>query len=191
MTIIEEYYLSADFTTMYAKITVPVANQITKLYLYIGDAYLNENPVILDAYIQPSNPSYEYQFSVNTPEIAAVYNKDVFDGPFTIVVETDEGPDFITGKTLINAYYAMICLANKTLALDDEKKMNELFMLHLYIKAAITYVTAGQTEQALGAWDKVEAVVENSGDDFLNIDVSPCGEGSGCWIIGGVYVVKY
>lgn len=190
MTIIENFYLSEDFTEMTATINIPVGRSITKLYLYIGDDYLNENPVILDAYIQPG-PTFIYKFSTSTPEIKAVYTKPVFDGPFTIVVETDEGPEFITGRTLINVYYATICLANKVLALNDEKKMNEVFMLHLYIKAAITYVTAGQTEQALGAWDRINAIVKNSGEEFLDIDVLPCGQGTGCWIVNGVYVVKY
>jgi len=190
MTTIEQFNLSDDFTVMYAKIVIPLGETIEHLYLYIGTDYLSESPVILDNYIQPVE-TYTYEFSVDTPEIKAVYNKKVFDGPFTIVVETSEGVNFITGRTLINMYYATICMANKTLALNNEKKMNELFMLFLYIQAAITYVTAGQTEQALGAWDRVDAIVKNSGSTGLNVDVLPCGQGTGCWIVNGVYVVKY
>jgi len=188
MTTIEEFYLSEDFKVMYAKVVVPIANAITAIHLYIGDDYLSDTFVDLSAYITPSP---NYTFSIDTPEIRAVYSKEIFDGPFTIVVTTDEGPEFITGRTLINMYYADICLANKTLAVNEVDKMNEVFMLFLYMNAAVTYVLAGQTEQALGAWDRVNAIVQNSGNDALTTDILPCGQGTGCWIINGVYVVKY
>jgi hypothetical protein len=188
MTTIEEFYLSEDYKVMYVKIVVPLTFEVTILHLYIGDDYLSDTFADLSAYIT-SSPNYV--FSIDTPEIKALYDKEIFDGPFTIVVTTDEGPEFITGRTLINMYYADICLANKTLALDSPDKMNEVFMLFLYMNAAVTYVLAGQTEQALGAWDRVSAIVQNSGSDALNTDVLPCGQGTGCWIINGVYVIKY
>jgi hypothetical protein len=188
MTTISEFKLSDDFKVMYATILVPPPFVITKLQLYIGDDYLSDVYADLSAYITV-NP--DYIFSIDTPEIKALYNKEIFDGPFTIVVTTDEGAEFITGRTLINMYYADICLANKTLALDSIEKMNEVFMLFLYMNAAVTYVLAGQTEQCLGAWDRVDAIVKNSGSDALKSDVLPCGQGTGCWIVNGVYVVKY
>jgi hypothetical protein len=190
MTTIHTFELDATFTQMTLDLEVANGFLCTALKLYIGDDYLSDDFVDLSVYIQPTERFVTF-LTPDTPEIAAVYSKDIFDGVFTIVIESSEGAEFITGRSLVNLYSSSLCLAHKILALDDPKKLNETNMLYLYMQATATYIVAGQTEQALGAYDRVEAIVTNAGDDFLKTDIAPCGEGTGCWIVNGVYVVKF
>lgn len=190
MTTINAFTLDDTFTELTLDVDMAIGHQCTGLKLYIGDTYLTDTFADLTSYV-PATEHFLLYFNPTTPEIAALYTKDIFDGAFTIVIETSEGEEFITGRTLINMYYANLCLANKVIAIDNEKKQNEAFMMFFYMQAAITYVTAGLTEQALGAYDRVEAIVKNSPDEFMQTDIAPCGQGTGCWIINGVYVVKY
>ncbi len=191
MITITTFQLSDDFTQLTIDLQAAAAETIETLRLYMGSDYLNSTIYAdLDSELvaDPNHPSFF--LTVDSPSVAAVYDKEVFDGIFTLVATTSEGEDFTSGATIINAYYTSVCLANKILAQDSEKDLNETNLLYLLIDAAISYVVASMTEQAIGAYERAEIICEAAGDDYLETDVLPCGEGTGCWIVDGVYVIK-
>ena len=189
MTTVVNFSLDATFTQMTIHFTAGSGYVCTDLQLYIGSDYLTlENAIDLTANVGLAETT-NFILTPDSPEIADVYTKDVFDGIFTIVITTDENA-VKTGASLLNAFYASIALANKILAVDSKDKWNETNMLFLYLQAAITYMAANYIEQALGAYEKVEAIVLAAGNDYLITDVLPCGPGAGCWIVDGVYVIK-
>ncbi len=193
MITVNNFSLSDDFTTITISLTAGNGYEITDLKLYMGSDYLSSTVYAdLNTYLSGNPNSPAFDITVDTAEVALVYDKDVFDGIFTIVAKTDEGieDEFTSGATIINAYYTSICLANKILAVDSGALLNETNLLYLLIDAAITYVASSMTEQAIAAYERAEAICNAAGADYLQTEVLPYGEGTGCWIIDGVYVIK-
>lgn len=188
MTTVNTFQLDATFTQMTIDFDVAAGHTCSDLKLYIGENYLTGDYVDLTALVGVAENT-NILLTPDSPEIAPVYSKDVFDGIFTIVITSTENA-LLTGSSLLNAYYSSICLANKILALDTSDKLNETNLLFLYIEASITYTASDEIEQALSAYSKVEAICNTAGEDYLITDVLPCGEGIGCWIVNGVYVIK-
>jgi len=192
MTTINTFQLDATFTQMTIDFDVAATYLCTDLKLYIGDKYLSTDPadyVDLTSLTGPTEHT-NILLTPDSPELVGFYTKDVFDGIFTIVITSSETPAVPTGSSIINAYYSSVCLANKILAMTTPEQLNETNLLYLYLDAAITFIASDLIEEALAAYDKVEAICNAAGDIYLETDISPCGDGIGCWIVDGVYVIK-
>jgi len=190
MVIINDFSLDPSFTLLNINATLDTGSVCSSLKLYIGSDYLSETKFIDLTALAGSTESISIELSIDDPLLTPYYNKEVFDGVFTIVVESDAATDNIAEAILLNAFYSSICIANMVIAHDDVDEWNELNMVYLLLQAAITYAQTELIEQAVGAYEKVEAICKAKGDTFLNTNISECGQGLGCWIVNGVYVVK-
>jgi len=185
MITINDFSLDDTFTTMYIDYTLETGDSTDSLKLYIGDGYLSQEFIDLTHLAVGENVHIE--LDITAPELID-YPKTVFDGIFTITIEsvnTDTAE-----AILLNAFYTTICFANMVIAHDSLDDWNDLNMLYMLLQAALTYASVPQIEQAIGAYSKVEAICKSKPSEFLNTEISACGQGLGCWIVDGVYIVK-
>jgi len=186
MIIVNDFSLSPDFKTLYIDYTVEAGDSTDSLKLYIGDRYLSSEFIDLTSLAIGEHVHIELQ--IDDPLIAPTYSKDVYDGIFTITVNSALG-DYVE-SVLLNAFYTSICFANLTIEHKDLSDWNELNALYLYLQSAITYASVPQIEQALSAYSKVESICGSKPEEYFNTDISECGQGLGCWIVNGVYIIK-
>lgn len=117
------------------------------------------------------------------------YTKDIFDGIFVILVQdTVNSIIQYAEKPIINAYYLALALAHKILAISNSDTLEETNLTYLLLNASITYISLEKTEEALGAYQRVQALCASEPIEYFTTEISSCGVGTGCWIIGGVYV---
>ena len=179
-----------------------------ELVLYIGSCYLAEKGTVIpegfitkpDAVTRVASIPVEYIngdpfASIPVPEASGndgcPYSKPIYDGIFTVVASQEVGGEIEkVEKAIINAYYSTLCLSHMTLAIDNPDKLNETNLLYLLILASVDYIQLELIEQALAAYEKVEAICESAPKEFYQTDVNACGQGMGCWIVNGVYVKR-
>jgi len=185
MITIHDFSLNDAFTVMYIDYTLDPGSTTDSLKLYIGEAYLSDD--FIDLTHLASGENVHIELDVTDPLLTPKYSKEVFDGIFAISIATDVE---IEEGVLLNAFYSSICFANMVIAHDTLDKWNEVNMLYMLLQAAITYIAIPQIEQAISAYSKVEAICNNKSKAYLETDISACGQGLGCWIVNGVYIIK-
>ena len=186
MITINDFSLDATFTTMYIDYTLDTGDNTTSLKLYIGDRYLSSEFVDLTSLAIGENVHIE--LDITDPLLTPHYSKEVYDGVFTINIETTLGE--VAEAILINAFYASICLANLVIANDTLYEWSEVNMLYMLLQAALIYAGVPQIEQAIGAYSKVEAICASKPVEYQTTAISECGQGLGCWIVDGVYIIN-
>jgi len=186
MITINDFSLNDTFELMYIDYTLESGDTTTSLKLYIGDDYLSDNYIDLTSLAVGENVHIE--LSIDDPLLTPLYNKEVFDGVFTITVEADSGDT--TEGILINAFYISICFANMVIAHDELSEWNDVNAFYMLLQAALTYAAVPQIEQSIGAYSKAEAFCKAKPEEYFNTDISQCGQGLGCWIVDGTYIVN-
>lgn len=163
---------------------------IDSLIMYIGDGYISD-PIDLSARLSP--PLTDYVFtgsSAITATDLGLPEGTPLSGVFiAVATNTDSGSPETTEEGIMSDYQLTLCMANKIIKQNHEDDLNETTFLFLLIEAAKVYMTEKQFEQAIGAYERAYSLCANDPENF-NTDILPCGEGTGCWIIDGVYIVK-
>lgn len=201
MILINSVLLSEDYKTMSVVLTTDPASDKSALALFIqvGSCYLNGDPgvdvssrlvtQVGSDIVTAEIPISDISSADGSINYSCGYNKTIFDGIFSVqatdVVAAVEQAD---EKPLLNAYYQSLVLAHRILAIDTPDKLNETNLVYLLLKAAVSYTMLEKTEQALAAYQRVEALNESVPQEFYSPELAPCGIGTGCWIVDGVYV---
>ena len=161
---------------------------IIDLVMYIGDNYPNL-PEDLSGKLTGAS-SYDFT-GVNalTPTDLGLPEGTPLSGIFIVNITNDDPTPDIKEAGIMSDYLLVLCLANKTIQQNQESDLNETNYLFLLLEATKSYMSEEQYEQALGAYARAESICEADPENY-NTDILPCGEGTGCWIIDGVYIVK-
>ena len=181
-----------NFTADLGKIELrfdSTTTEFTSFLMYVGDNYPN-TPVDLSSMLTGGTLTYDFT-GVNalTPTDLGLTEGEPLSGIFVVnVTNSDATPD-TEEEAIMSDYLLVLCLANKTISQNQESDLNETTYLFLLLEAAKSYMSEGQFEQALGAYDRAESICEADPNNY-DTDILPCGEGTGCWIIDGVYIVK-
>lgn len=161
---------------------------ITDLQMYIGDNYPN-TPVDLSGKLTGAS-SYDFTgANALTPTDLDLPEDTPLSGIFIVNITNDDPTPDIKEAGILSDYLLVLCLANKTIQQNQESDLNETNYLFLLVEAVKSYMSEEQYEQALSAYDRAEAICEVDSENYTT-DILPCGEGTGCWIIDGVYIVK-
>jgi len=168
-----------------------------KLFIYPDACYLSKLPIDVSAYMVLTGPeAYEAAIPVAAllePDVATecVYTKPIFDGVFSVHIETYIGSELDEiDKPITNLYYTSLCFSHAVLAIDNPDKLNEVNLMFLLMNAVTNYTTLEYTEQALEAYAKVVSLCESEPKEYYQTDIAACGQGLGCWIVDGVYVKR-
>lgn len=186
MITIHNFSLDSSFKVFHINYELDSGNTTQSLKLYVGDRYGTSEFFDLTANAGSGNV-VDFLIDIDDP-IFTTYPKPVFDGLFTLVVKDNTNDTEET--VLLNAYYSSLCLANSIITTEDVSDWNELNAVYLYLQATFTFIEQEKLEQAINAYSRVEAICASKGTDYLVDDVAECGEGTGCWIVNGVYIIK-
>lgn len=201
MIIINSVIISDDFKTMSVVLTTDPASDKSALTLHVqvGACYLGETPgVDVTPRLVTTGGSDIVTADIPIEDISSAdgsingscdYNKTIYDGIFSVQVADEvAGVPEADEKPVLNAYYLSLVLAHKILAIDRPEKLNETNLVYLLLQASISYTALEKTEEALGAYQRAEALCESAPQEYYSPELAPCGIGTGCWIVDGVYV---
>lgn len=180
---ITEFYFSEDLKTITLEVTSP--SEVDSVTMYVGDGYTGD-PKDLSSKLLPGNTGFA--FTITATDLGLPEGEPLSGIFIAVITNTDPTPD-IKEAGILSDYLLSICLANKIIQQNQEKDLNETTFLFLLIEATKSYMTEEQLEQALSSYARAESICKADPENY-NTDILPCGEGTGCWIINGVYIVK-
>jgi len=184
---ITQFNFTADLSNI-ELVFESTTTEIIDLQMFIGDDYPN-TPVDLSGKLTGAS-SYDFSgANALTPTDLGLPEGTPLSGIFIVnITNNDPTPD-IKEAGIMSDYLLVLCLANKIIQQNQESDLNETTYLFLLIEATKSFMSEEQYEQALGAYDRAESICEADPNNY-DTDILPCGEGTGCWIIDGVYIVK-
>jgi len=201
-------FLYADFFVLLIKITLMITitqfdftsdlysinlvfnstSPITDLVMYLGDGYTGD-PIDLSAKLTGAT-SYDFSgINALSATDLGLPEGTPLAGIFIVNITNSDITPEIEEAGILSDYFLVLCLANKVITQNQESDLNETTFLFLLLEAIKSYMAEEQLEQAIGAYDRAEAICEADPDSYTT-DILPRGEGTGCWIIDGVYIVK-
>jgi len=181
---ITKFEVSADFKTLRLEAVPTSTYTFDLLEIFIGSEYLSLTHVPLtDLITDPSDIAIDI-----TLTNLGLDESGVLDGIFTVHLTDTSIAEIEQG--IANLYYVNLCLANMIVANNAVNGWNDINTIYLLNKSITTYLTSGKIEQALNAYERIVAMMENNPKYLVTTDVTPCLIGSGCWIINGTYVIN-
>jgi hypothetical protein len=179
--------LSADMAQITLNMTT-TATQFDRLYAYVNDDYLEEDPIDLSSLLTPSTQTENLVIDITSFGLEVT---DTLKGIISFEIEDSANTEVETA--LVNLYYINLCLANMIVYQDAEEGFDIINTIYLLNEAITTYVSVSnppKITEALNAYDRVLAMCEQNPAYLVTEDIDPCTNGSGCWIINGTYIVS-
>lgn len=162
-------------------------NTCTSLWMYIGSDYLTPAYIDLTSLVGATQVVDLTGVNKITPADLGLDASTPLSGIFTVYIVASDAAT--KESAIMSDYLLSLCLANKTIQQNQDEDLNETSYLYMLIQGTKTYLSEDQVEQALGAYERAASICEACSDCY-ETDILPCGEGTGCWIIDGVYTVK-
>jgi hypothetical protein len=184
MITITTFSISTDYKSVSLVIDSGVGNTFTGLEMFLGSDYLVPTPIDLSDKLT----STRIETLTITNVDLGLEASETIKGIVTMHCTASDNAENTTA--IANLYYANLCLANMIIANDVSNGFNDINTIYLLLKAVSIYLTSNRIEDALNAYERIEAMLNNSNHYLVTDDLTPCEAGSGCWIVNGTYIVK-
>ena len=189
MILIDTFAVSSDFKTL--DLAIRTDGTFTLLEIFVGSDYLIPYPIDLTASVITKNSAVlsitMEDLGLNTINQLDPNPIQYLEGIFTVHI-TDSTTYEIT-QAISNMYFINLTLANMILTRSVSNGWEDINTIYLLVKAINTFIPANKIEQALNAYERVLAMVENDPSYLVLVDTD-VSSGSGQWIINGTYIIK-
>jgi hypothetical protein len=166
-------------------------NTFTTLHIFVDGGYLQQADTDPVSYVDLSGMLTNVQVEDLTIDVSDIFTEgtDTIKGIITMYAVASNNS--YINKALSNMYYVQLVLANMIVNKEVQQGFNEISTVYFLLKAIDTYLSANpqKIEQALNAYERVLAMVEQNPTYLMDIDTD-ISAGSGAWIINGNYIVK-
>ena len=179
---IDTFQISSDFKSI--NVTVTTSCTFDTCSIFLGDDYLVPTPI--DFSDEIDGLTGEQSFVITNVglglEATDTIKGIVFAHCTNTISEEDE-------SALFNSYYLDLTLAKMIITQSVAKGFEDINTIYLLLKAINIYLTTQRYEDALNAYDRVIAMVQNDSNYLVTEDLDESVAGSGEWIINGNYII--
>jgi hypothetical protein len=184
MITITTYAISSDYKSISLVIDAGTGNHFHTLELFLGDAYLDPTPIDLSSILVGTQTE---TLTITNVQLGLDLTETIKGIVTTHVIASDTTEETVA---LSNLYYANLCLANMIIANDAAGGWNDINTIYMLLKSVPIFIVSDRIEEAINAYDRVVAMMDENENYFVVEDIEPCTSGSGCWIINGTYVIN-
>lgn len=184
MITITTFSISTDYKSISLVIDAGTGETFADLEMFLGSDYLVPTPIDLSSKLAGTQVE---TLTITNVELGLDATETI---KGIVTMHCINSNDDEETAAIANLYYANLCLANMILADDVTNGFNDINTIYLLLKVVSTFLVSGRIENALNAYERIEAMLNNSEQYLVTDDLTPCVAGSGCWIINGTYIIK-
>lgn len=182
MITVDTFQLAADFKSISVELTSSLPENFLTFDVYLGDDYLVPTPIDLSSkVIGNSNPI----FTITLADLGLDATDTIKGLVFMHATTTSEEKE----AALLNLYYVDLTLAKMIITQNAANGFKDIETIYLLCRAIETFLLSGRFEEALNAYDRVIAMVQDNSHYMVTTDLDPNDAGSGEWIKNGTYII--